>query len=63
MYIFTCRTARTKIQISWFGLVFWYGWAFSTAIFDLDAMFGSNFSRRVDLWGSQGLGRAGIEVG
>ncbi len=39
------------------------GVVFSAGIFDIDAMIGVNFSRRVDLWVSQGLGRLGMEVG
>ncbi len=39
------------------------GLAFGTVIFDMEAMIGPNFSRRVVLWVSQELRRTGMEVG
>ncbi len=41
----------------------WHVWSLDAVKFDLEAMFGIDLSRRVDLEGSRGLGRAGMEVG
>ena len=41
----------------------WHVQTLDAVKFDLEAMFGNDFSRRVDLKGSRGLGRPGMEVG
>ena len=51
------------LLISYNKSVIWHAWTLDAVKFDLEAMFGNDFSRRVDLDGSRGLGRAGMEVG
>ena len=56
-------SASQKSKNSIYKLVIWHVWSLDAVKFDLEAMFGNDFSSCIDLEGSRGLGRAGMEVG
>ena len=56
-------SASQKSKNSIYRLVIWHVWSLDAVKFDLEAMFGNDFSSCIDLEGSRGLGRAGMEVG